>query len=411
MPDLGYLTRHERLIVTLTRRTEVRGPVENASLVLEDAADCARFFQLGRDLGVEGLVVSALRRTPGIDRPPVVERELQSRWDHLRRQAILWDLERERVLHALHRKGVSPVLLKGSALREMAYQDPVDRSMGDLDFLVSPPEIEDAMIALRAAGYASDLPHILDAYRQYHFHYPLTHPRGFIVELHWALAEPASHTGLSAEEFLARSITIRRGNSLAVRVPSPEDLLLHVVSQNAGDAFGLLRRVADLDRILARSPRLDWNYIGESARKAGLDMVLAVSLRLSELLLGTTVPASFAPGLELPWLSRIHIALLQPVSWVVSPLRDRRPAALEVLQLWSARPLSHHLRLLTSTAWGTNPVADVIAGIQPSRKVTFRSAMVVMLRLAKLAAYQLQVYSRSGVALATRTGRNRLHFW
>ena len=356
-------------------------------------------------------MLSALRQAQGIDRPTVVVRELEARWDLLRRQAILWDLERERVLHALHRKGVTPVLLKGSALREVVYQDPVERSMGDLDLLVSPSEIEDAMTALRSAGYASDSPEVLAAYRQHHFHYLLTHPPGFIVELHWALSEPDSHKGLSTQEFFARSITLRRGNSLAVRVPSSEDLLLHVVSQNSDDAFGLLRRVADLDRILSLSPQLDWNYVGGSAKKAGLDMVLAVSLRLTELLLGTKVPASFAAGLRLPWFSRINIALLQPASWVVSPLSNRRPSAVEVLQLWSARPLSHHLRLITSPAWGTNPVAEVIAGIRPSRKVTVRSALAVMLRLAKLAAYQLQVYSRSGLALATRAGRNRLRFW
>jgi hypothetical protein len=283
--------------------------------------------------------------------------------------------------------------------------------MGDLDLLVTPPEIDTAMDALRGAGYATDSAEVLEAYRRHHFHYQLNHPRGFIVELHWALSEPVPQSGLDTGEFLTRAITSRRANNVPVRVPSPEDLLLHVVSQNADDAFGLLRRVADLDRILDRSPQLDWEYVTRSAEKAGLDIVLAVSLRLSEVLLHTTVPATFAAGVGLPWTSRVNIALLEPVSWVISRPADRRPAAVETLRLWSAAPRSHRLRLLANTARGSNPLAAALTGTPASRESGWRTAAAGLLRLANMAAYQLQVYSRGGLAMVTPSGRNRLRFW
>lgn len=412
MPHLGHLPLHERILVTLTQRTGVQDSLEGASIVLEPPADRARFLRLARELGVEGLVLSALRQSATGKRLPAdVMQELETRWEQLRREAVLWDLERERVLHALHKTGISPVLLKGSALREVVYQDPVERSMGDLDLLVSPPEIDTAMGALRGAGYASDSALVMEAYRQHHFHYRLTHPRGFIIELHWALSEPLPKSGLNTREFLARAITSRRGSNHPLRVPSPEDLLLHVVSQNADDGFGLLRRIADLDRILARSPHLDWDYVALSAKRAGLDVVLAVSLRLTELLYRATVPAAFAAGLGLPRTSRLNIALLQPVSWVISPPAHRRHAAVEMLRLWSVTPWSHRLRLLARTVRGSSPLSTALAGTPASRDGTWRTAGAGLRRLAKLAAYQLLVYTRSGLAMVTPSGRNRLRFW
>jgi hypothetical protein len=343
--------------------------------------------------------------------PADVVQELQARWDQLRMQAVLRDLERERVLHALHRQGISPVLLKGSALREVVYHESTERSMGDLDLLVAPSEIDGALSALRGAGYASDPPEVMEAYRLHHFHYLLTHPRGFIVELHWALSEPLPPAGLNQKEFLTRATTSHRGNNLPVRVPSPEDLLLHVVSQNADDAFGLLRRVADLDRILAQSPPLDWAYVARAAKNAGLDMVLAVSLRLSELMLHAEVPAALAAGPGLPWASRVNIALLQPVPWVVSPPADRRHAAVVALRIWSTTLWSRRMQLLVSTAPGSDRLTAALEGTRASREGMWRNAGAGLLQLANLAFYQLLVYSRSGLAVVTPSGRRRMRFW
>lgn len=412
MRPLGHLPPHERLLVSLTQRTEVRDSIEDASIVLAPPADRARFLRLARELGVEGLVLSALRKSSAnYQLAADAGQELEARWNRLRMQAVLWDLERERILHALHRQGISPVLLKGSALREVVYDDATERSMGDLDVLVAPLEIDPTLSVLRGAGYTSGPEEVMEAYRRHHFHYQLYHPRGFIVELHWALSEPPPHPGLNTEAFLARATTALRGSNPPVRVPSPEDLVLHVVSQNADDAFGLLRRVADLDRILVQSPQLDWTYVARAAKDAGLDIVLAVSLRLSELMLHTKVPVRLAAGLGLPRTARINIALLQPVSWVVSRPADRRHAAVEALRIWSTTLWSHRRQLLISTARGSDPLTAALAGTRASREGTWRSAGAALLRLANLALYQLQVYSRSGLAVVTPSGRSRLRFW
>lgn len=404
--------RYACVLVTLTQRAAVRGELSDASAVLAEPADRASFLRLTRELGVEGLALNALKTTLLDESLPAdVARELTARLEQLRREALLWDLERDRVLHALSRRGVTPLLLKGSALRERVYDDPSERSMGDLDLLVASEEIERSMAALREAGYASDSEELLDAYRRHHFHHVLRHPRGFIVELHWALTDPGSTVPLNEKQFVARASMSGRGNNVPVRVPSPEDLLLHVVSQNENDAFGLLRRIVDVDRIVAISSDLDWPYVARAARDAGLDLVLAVTLRLAQLLLRTDVPSDLSGGTGLPILSRIHLAMMDPVAWVVSLPSERRPAASDAIRLWCARTWSGRARRAAESLRGAESLTLTLDGAEMPSRDRRRLTSSGTVRAAKLGMYHLFVYWRSGLALASPSGRRRLRFW
>ena len=405
---------YARVLVALTQRSDLRAQMADADAVLADQGTRSAFLRLARELGVEGLVLSALKTTGLVDSLPAdVVKEIDARLELLRRQALLLDLERDRVLHALGRHGIAPLLLKGSALRERVYDDALERSMGDLDLLVAPEEIDQSMAALRAIGYVSDSDELLDAYRRHHFHHVLTHPRGFIVEMHWGLTDPRSSVPLDATKFFSRaSVSGRRsgGNRVPVRVPSTEDLLLHTVSQNEDDAFGLLRRIVDIDRIVAVSPQLDWSYVAQAARESGLELVLAVSLRLSELLLGSAVPARLSRGTGLPMLSRIHLAMLDPVAWVMSLPSQRRAVGLVALRLWCARTWNTRRRRVAEALRSAQSWAAIL-GVDdaPPRRWSLSESGAA--RATKIGLYHLAVYWRSGVALASSSGRRRLRFW
>ena len=400
---------HARVLVSLAQRAGVRSGLADAAAVLADPAEHNSFLRLARELGVEGLVLNALKTSlPGGSLPADMARDLNSRLEQLRRQALLWDLERDRVLHVLARRGITPLLLKGSALRELVYDDATERSMGDLDLLVTPEEIEPSMAALRDAGYVSKSAELLDAYRLRHFHHLLTHPRGFIVELHWALTEPGSRVPLDERQFFARASTSNGRNKMPVRVPSMEDLLVHVVSQNDEDAFGLLRRIVDVDRIVARSPRLDWPYVTQAAREAGLDLALAMSLRLAELLLRTDVPSELSHGIGIPIVSRVHVAMLDPVAWVTSLPSERRPTAFDAFRLWCASTWSTRARRVAETMRGSQPFATIVDDAEVPHRHEGGGGT---LRITKLGIYHLFVYWRSSLALASPAGRRRLRFW
>jgi hypothetical protein len=398
------------LLVALTQRAGVRGDLGDARAVLTRGDTLAALLRLARELGVEGLVLTTLKKTKLVDPlPPETAQELSARLQQLGREAMLWDLERDRVIHVLARHGVTPVLLKGSALRESIYSDPIERSMGDLDFLVAPDELDRSVAALRQAGYVPDREEWIEKYRQHHFHQVMNHPRGFIVELHWALTDPGSRVPLDEKEFNRRATISDRGMNVPVRVPSPEDMLLHTVSQNEDDAFGLLRRIVDIDRIVASSPNVDWDYLVRAARAARLDLVLGVSLRAAQLLLHTDVPARLSRGADLPALARMHLAMMDPISWMLSLPSERRAVAFEAIRLWCAGTWSARAAKAAETLRGES-LAMVFAGEKPQRG-RLGIADGGLVRMTKLGAYHLLMYWRSGLALASASGRRRLRFW
>jgi hypothetical protein len=208
---------------------------------------------------------------------------------------------------------------------------------------------------------------------------------------------------LNEQQFAARASLSVRGNSVPVRVPTPEDLLLHSVSQNENDAFGLLRRIVDIDRIIATSPSLDWSYVGQAARESGLELVLAVSLRLAQRLLGTDVPSELSGGTGLPMLSRIHLAMMDPMAWVVSLPSKRRPVAIEAIRFWCAGTWSARARRAAETLRGESLAMNFDSAAESPNSGAVRAT--------KLGMYHFVVYWRSGLALASPSGRRRLRFW
>jgi hypothetical protein len=99
------------------------------------------------------------------------------------------------------------------------------------------------------------------------------------------------------------------------------------------------------------------------------------------------------------------------VSWVVSLPSARRDAAAQSLRIWSAMQWSRRAQLLAAQARGQDELTEALAGTRASHEGTWKRASTVLLRLAKLAAFHVQVYSRSGAAALTPSGRSRLRFW
>src|SRR5262245_28771809 len=251
MISLAELPPAERLLVKLTQRREIRASLDGDDVLFEERPFRERFTQLAMRHGVHGLALSAIVRAPLIQSLSAeVRDEFTASFARLRRQAIVWDVERDRLLSSLERKGLIPVVLKGSALRETIYDQPAERSLSDLDLLFPDDQLESSMETLQANGYRSpSSAEVREAYRQHHFHYQLTHPGGFVVEVHWALCRPDLYFHLDHRAFLARAVERPRGSRPLLRVPSAEDMILHMASQNVEDAFARLRLIVDVDRI------------------------------------------------------------------------------------------------------------------------------------------------------------------
>ena len=327
-------TPAQRLLVELCRRQpssdEVVGLMGSPGAFDTVAAESMRH-------AIQGLVFSRLATLGKHVSGAEIRGTIATTLGLLRKQAIFWDLEQDRVLAGLERCDLRPLVLKGGALRREVFS-PVERIMGDLDILVDPSEVEGVLEALSALGYRSEYPdRAREGFLEHHHHDRVAHPRGFLVEVHWGLTRPGDAIQLDPRSFQDRSVMLKPSGSHPLRVPSLEDTLIHTVSQSEQDGVTELRRIVDLDRIVAHRD-MDWDYVRSSAAQAGLSGFLCVTLCLAHRLLGTEVPPDLLAGESLRPADRRHVESLNPERRVLEGSGTGSVAESYVFRFLCARP-------------------------------------------------------------------------
>jgi len=319
-------------MLALCRRQITRGDALSILSSIRDQALGPAVLELAGRQRVLGLILHALAGLDLFDADHGLGPGAELRAAYLvhGRHSMIVELECDRVLSQFAQRCITPLLLKGGALRRTVYAAAVERPMIDLDLLIEDGELDATLALLEKAGYEPPRAVVREAYQRHHFHIPVAHA-GFEVEVHWALSRPVDPHPLDVAWFRRNSGPQPTDSPSSFRIPSLAALLLHTASQSASDAFGSLRHVIDTDRILAQpgAGAIDWEDLGEAAQRAGLTRALAHLLSLAERLLGTSVP----PGAPImPRVTRVHLAML-PASPFAPPER-RRPAALRLIQWW-----------------------------------------------------------------------------
>lgn len=377
---------------------------------LRDDVVRARLLESARDHGVLGLTLAALDRSVLPQELPVAARRLlYDQLAALRRRAALWVLERDRVLMALHAAGFDPVVLKGGALCTLLYSEPVEREFGDLDLLLPRHQTDEAAEVLLAAGYRNPWNEAqLRGYRQHHYHLRLLRPPGFVVELHWGLTKPGAPFALFADEFLEHARRATSAGCASARVPRPEHLLLHVVSQNAQDHFPRMVRLVDLDRLVRAYPSMDWDRLARTAEQGGLGHPLGLSLQLARRILGTPVPRDVLSRVRPGRIVQLHLGLLRPARSLLDRRFVKTPEAGRLLTLWLMADMRLRLRYLVRLVTGSH---DPLAWIWRRAEAPSRAGNTLAAGLASvgmLAAYQCGLYVRGIAASLTASGRSQM---
>jgi Uncharacterised nucleotidyltransferase len=412
MYRLGNVDDHiQFLVIELCRRTAAFS-LDGARLgCLTPAADRRRFLDFARRQGVLGLVLAALGRPHvGMMLSPEARSEFAQLLAGLRRRAGLWLVERDRVLSVLRRDELDPIMLKGGGLCTTLYDEPVQRGFGDLDILLPRDQLERGVSTLLEAGYENPWNEAqLGGYMAHHFHVRLTHPRGFIVEVHFGLTAPGSAMRLVAEEFLAHAEWQTDSGRQALRLPCPEHQLLHVVSQNTQGGFDRLIRFVDIDRIIKAHPRFRWDLLEDSARRGGLLNGLALSLQLARSILSTEVPDQVFQRIRPDFLTCFHLAILRPEQSLLAQRFRERVAAGRLLALWmqpSGRERARYLRQLVTGS--DDPLRWIWE--QTGAPVRRPSRLSALIELAKLGAYQGGLYLNGLATFATDRSRAAWRF-
>lgn len=342
--------------------------------------------------GVTGILLAYLERHgllygAGV---PQLAANLQQTLAFHRRRATLFQFHCRVILSRLAAAGIEPVLLKGAALQSLIYNDPIERSYGDIDILVSRSEIEQTLKSLQAIGYSAPPEEVAARYEDLHFHYIMNKPDGAKVEIHWALERPDSPFRLDPVEFMANTILVESAALGQFPTPRPEYALLHLSVQNRENSFSRLTRLVDVDR-LARTTGFDWELLVTLAGKAQARLVTHTTLRLVSELLNTPIPAGVMQSLRAPAVARWHMERLVPTRTLLQQGAQKRGVNSLLLEIWcrdsTASRLIGLMELVRGQDTALNPVDT---GSGPIARFTRN-----VVRIAKLALYQLYLYPMS----------------
>ena len=173
--------------------------------------------------------------------PAEFRRAVGEQVEQARRRGALFGYLTSELCLVLEGSGVEVMSLKGVGMAERIHGDPGLRSsQSDIDLLVRPGDLQDAVMALTATGcqvldnvdWGNRLPH-------YHSRLVIAEPVEARVELHWRLHW---YERRFAQEMLARS---GRDDS-GFRIPEPIDELAALLLIFARDGYFGLRIAADI---------------------------------------------------------------------------------------------------------------------------------------------------------------------
>ena len=213
------------------------------------------------------------------------------------------------VLDVLRAERIDAMVLKGIPLALRYYDDIGLRPMADFDLLVRTEDADRAVGALHAGGWTINEP--VRVFRRDRTVDVYARPGvGFVAgddtqcDLHWHLLHDCCWDGAD-DTFWTHATTLEwRGHTFLV--PSPTDLLLHVIVH--GTAFNLMppiRWIADTVQVLRTAPdEIDWDRMMALAERRWLTIVVREAFELVIRIAGIGPPADV-----------MHRLRTTPVAW------------------------------------------------------------------------------------------------
>jgi len=154
-----------------------------------------------------------------------------------------------------HLAGIDHLFVKGAALAAQTTGDPTSRGPGDVDVLISPDDVGDALGLLVARGWRPGPSYAVDRGSWAWRHQvragneiSLTGPHGHL-DLHWRL-DPTHHGLPGFDDLWERRTTVEVG-SREVATLSGADAFRHSVRHAAKDRWDSLRSLVDIHRLAA----------------------------------------------------------------------------------------------------------------------------------------------------------------
>ena len=187
------------------------------------------------------------------------------------------------VLLILEKEGLSPIVLKGAALAETVYPDPVLRHCHDIDLLLPEAGMCRAARSMESLGFRASGANEAG-------HFKMVHELNLPLEFHSRLFE-VPHYNVPE---MCLSLVTREIAGVSAQTLNPIDSLLHVCGHAAySSKRQSLRWVADAWFIVKRHPELDWDFLLDGIRRRRLALPLSFMLRYLAGSMNAAIPSAF----------------------------------------------------------------------------------------------------------------------
>ncbi len=197
------------------------------------------------------------------------------------------------VLAAFSSAGIPAVVLKGAALADTVYTDPLLRHCHDIDLLLGESDPSRAVSLLSSLGFTPPREEIDPAWQDIQ----LAHHSGLPLVLHRHFFRIPLYNAVMPDLWVRSQTQIIA--EVPARILSPTDQLLHVCGHATSCASReSLRWVCDARFLIERHPQLDWTELFDCAVRSHLALPLSVTLSYIAEKLQAPIPATFLDQLH-----------------------------------------------------------------------------------------------------------------
>lgn len=196
------------------------------------------------------------------------------------------------LLNRLEARGVRVIALKGPVAAYAQHGSLAARQFGDLDLLVPRDHATGALDELRDLGFMPEVPleqrHLRVLLRSGRRELKVTHPTGWVVDLHWE-SLGAHFAWCREDELWTRSVNVDF-EGRPVRTLGDVDLALYYCLKAAEDGWSTVYQLLDAARALEALDGAGWEKLHAWAARSGKWRAVGASVVLARELLGVALP-------------------------------------------------------------------------------------------------------------------------
>ncbi|TRX01791.1 nucleotidyltransferase domain-containing protein [Candidatus Methylobacter oryzae] len=256
--------------------------------------DTRKVLELGVRHKISPLLYCNLRRHP----PGTFSNELMDKLAEQHKRNKRRALHALQATHELARaaQGLRLIALKGLDVAARAYGDLAVRHVGDIDILVDPERLDEAITVLEKLKWKSEQPEILLSVNRKillrkHNHCILIRENFPHMELHWrATFNPFE---FPIDDW--RALSVSKGANIGIPGLNNEDLVIYLCLHAVRHGWGRLKWLFDLPNVLDKYD-INWPQLWQRADQLGAGLVIQQGLLLAQKYCGINLSLEIKSG-------------------------------------------------------------------------------------------------------------------